>query len=441
VFAHKFSLFVVPDLIRHPETLKKLDSGFRRNDTLYENRSLWTELVPSPPPPLPKGRGEGGNGILMGETPLLEPFDIVIIGAGPAGSCAAQAAARRGAKVLLIDRRQRIGVPVQCAEFVPQWISRYASFSSTCIMQRVEKMVTHLPGRITYEMKSPGYMLDRSLFDKELAASAILSGARISIGTRAVDLSPEGLVVERGSKMETIPSKVFIGADGANSSIARFVGQPSLKTIVALQYEVVLSEPQNHVDVYFHQDYEGGYGWFFPKGKTANAGVGVVSSKAPRLPDLLAHFLDSLRGSKKLQGVQIVSKTGGLIPCESYQKDLFKNVLLIGDAAGHAHPITGAGIFNAVLGGEIAGRIAAEAIERGDLRYLENYETEWRETFGKFLSYGTFKRRFLEDHWDKPGVDFEELVRKTWVGFKEYYEDRRKIPLHPPLPMGENPSL
>jgi len=145
----------------------------------------------------------------------------------------------------------------------------------------------------------------------------------------------------------------------------------------------------------------------------------------------LGNFLDLLRESKNLQGIQIVSKTGGSIPCESYQRGLFKNVLLIGDAAGHAHPITGAGIFNAVLGGEIAGRIAAEAIERGDLGVLNNYDREWEETVGKSLSYGTFKRRFLEEHWDEPGVDFEELVRKTWVGFKEYYQDRRASGLKP----------
>ena len=81
----------------------------------------------------------------MVEAPLKESYDIVVVGAGPAGSSAAQAAAQRGAKVLLIDRRQRIGVPVQCAEFVPQWISRYAHFSSTCILQTIETMVTHLP--------------------------------------------------------------------------------------------------------------------------------------------------------------------------------------------------------------------------------------------------------------------------------------------------------
>jgi geranylgeranyl reductase family protein len=377
----------------------------------------------------------------MGEVSLSEPYDIVVIGAGPAGSCAARAAAQRGAKVLLIDRRQRLGIPVQCAEFVSQWIFRHASFSSTCIIQRVEEMVTHLPGQIRYGMKSPGYMLDRSLFDKELAASAILSGTRISIGTKAIGLSPEGLVVERGSKKETVSSKVFIGADGVSSSIARFVGQPPLKTISALQYEVVLSEPRNHVDVHFHIDYEGGYAWFFPKGRTANAGVGVVASKASQLSNLLDRFLDSLMKSKTLQEIQVISKTGGFIPCEFYQRNLFKNVLLIGDAAGHAHPITGAGILNAVIAGELAGKTAGEAIVKEDLGLLNNYEREWQEAIGNSLSYGAFKRRFLEEHWDKPGVDFEELVRKTWVGFKEYYEDRRKIQLDPPSPRGDNLPL
>ena len=364
--------------------------------------------------------------MLMAEPSLTESYDIVIIGAGPAGSSAAQAAAQKGTRVLLIDRRQRIGVPVQCAEFVPQWISRCASFSSTCIIQRVEKMITHLPDQTTYEMQSPGYMLDRSLFDKELAASAILSGAKISIETRALGLSSEGLVVERGSKKEVIQSKVFIGADGCSSSVARFVGQPPLKTIAALQYEVVLSGTRNHTDVYFYKDCEGGYAWFFPKGRTANAGVGVVTSKASQLSNLLGRFLDSLMQSKTLQEIQVVSKTGGFIPCEPCQKIVLGNILLIGDAAGHAHPITGAGIFNAVMAGEIAGRIAAEAVERNDLRYLGNYETEWQEAFGKSLSYGALKREFLEKNWNKPEVDFAGLIRKTWVGFKEYHRDRKK---------------
>jgi flavin-dependent dehydrogenase len=286
-------------------------------------------------------------------------------------------------------------------------------------------------------MKGPGYLLDRSIFDKELVASAVLSGAKISIETRAVGLSPEGLVVEQGSKKEVIRSRVFIGADGVHSFIARSVGRSPLKTIVGLQYEVVILEPQSQVDIFFHKDYEGGFAWLFPKGETANVGVGVIPKKTNLLQGLLDHFLDRLVVSRKLSSIEIVAKTGGSIPCGKPQQTVFGNTLLVGDAAGHAHPITGGGILNAVMGGEMAGRIAAEAIDRGDLRYLENYEMEWRETFGKTLSYGALKRELLEENWNKSEVDFEGLIRKTWVGFKEYYEERRKIPLPLPFPRGE----
>jgi flavin-dependent dehydrogenase len=287
-------------------------------------------------------------------------------------------------------------------------------------------MVTHLPDGTSHEMKSPGYMLDRSLFDKELAASAILSGAKISIETKAVGLSAGGLVVEQGSKKDKIQATVFIGADGVHSFTARSAGQPPLKAITALQYEAILPEPQNHVEVFFHKDYDGGYAWFFPKGRTANVGLGITPQKTALLLSLMDHFLDHLVKLKKLSSIEIVAKTGGSIPCETPQKSVLGNILLGGDAAGHAHPITGAGILNAVIGGEMAGRIAAEAVERRDLHHLKNYEVEWQELFGKSLFYGASKREFLEENWNKPNVDFSTLIRKTWVGFKEYFEDRKK---------------
>jgi flavin-dependent dehydrogenase len=189
---------------------------------------------------------------------------------------------------------------------------------------------------------------------------------------------------------------------------------------------LAISNSQNHVDIFFHSDYEGGYAWFFPKGRTANVGIGLTPSKASFLPTLMNHFLNDLMDLKRISNIDILGKTGGSIPCETTQQTVFGNTLLVGDAAGHAHPITGAGILNAVIGGEIAGRITAEAIARGDLRYLENYEIEWRETFGKTCSYGASKREFLEKNWNKADVNFEDLIRKTWVGFKEYYEDRKR---------------
>lgn len=361
---------------------------------------------------------------------MVGSYDIVVIGAGPAGSSAARAAGRMGTKVLLIEKSRRIGVPVQCAELVSKWISRHAFFNSVSIVQTIETMSIHLPHGKTFEMKSPGYMLDRPLFDKELATSAIRSGAEILTGARALEVSPEGVFIEQGSKKEWVRTKVIIGADGVHSTVARWTKQPSLRVLVALQYEVILFEPQSYAEIFFHPDYVGGYGWLFPKGKTANVGIGILPLKTSLLPELLDRFLNHLNRSGKLPRVEIVSKTGGSIPCEPRPRTVSGNVLLAGDAAGHAHPITGAGILNAVMAGEIAGRIGAEAVARGDLGYLQNYESEWQETFGKPLWYGASKRKALEENWDKPDEDFETMIKKTWVGFKEYYMDRRKSPFY-----------
>ena len=281
-------------------------------------------------------------------------------------------------------------------------------------------------------------MLDRSLFDEELLTSAIRAGAEVSTATRAIHLTSEGLVLERESKEMTTESRVIIGADGVHSSVARWAGLPRVQTLVALQYEVVNEHPQNHVDVFFHRDYMGGYAWFFPKGGTANVGLGVLPHKSPRLSAMLNQFLKDLTGLKEVSDFKIIRQTGGSIPRETRRQTVFGNLLLVGDAAGHAHPITGAGILNAVIGGEMAGRVAAEAVARGDLLYLENYEREWRETFGDSLEYAVLKRKFLEGHWDNPGLDFDALIRKTWVGFKEYYEGRKKNSLRLPFSIEEN---
>ncbi len=360
--------------------------------------------------------------------PLKSSYDLIVIGAGPAGSITARAAAKKGVRVLLIDQRQRIGTPVQCAELVSQLAFHHTSLNSRAIIQTTEAMVIHFPDRTTYKIKSPGYMLERCLFDKELATSAVLSGAELSTATKAIQVSTEGILVQRGRREEWIGAKVIVGADGVHSTVARLTNQPPLKEMSALQYEVVLFKPQSHTDIYFHPDYEGGYAWLFPKGDRANAGIGIIASKSSLLPELLNRFLNHLKDSQRLTRIEILSKTGGSIPCEPRGCIVFGNILLAGDAGGHAHPITGAGILNAMLSGEIAGRIAAEAIVSKDFGILKNYEKECYETFGKSLRYGFLKRNLLEENWNKSGFSFKELIQKTWVGFKEYYQDRRNNP-------------
>ena len=357
-------------------------------------------------------------------------YDVIVAGAGPAGSTAARAAAERGCRVLLLDRRRRVGLPVQCAEFVPRWIAREIPLSPSSIVQTIETLVTHLPDGSTHEMKNPGYMLDRGLFDRGLAAEAALTGADVAVETHAVGLAPGGLVVERRGERQLLKGRLIVGADGVRSLLARLAGRPPLRTTVALQVEVAFAGPCDHVHVFFDPAWEAGYGWLFPKGRTANVGVGVIPSLAPRLSQHLDQLLQRLVRERLLSSIAVLGKTGGSIPCSVASRTVFGNLLLAGDAAGQAHPVTGAGILNAVLAGKLAGRVAAEAALGGDSGHLARYETEWREAFGASLAYGEEKRGELEAAWGQPGADLSDLIRHTWVAFKGYHDGRRKKGKH-----------
>ena len=96
------------------------------------------------------------------------------------------------------------------------------------------------------------------------------------------------------------------------------------------------------------------------------------------------------------------------------------NVLLVGDAAGHTHPVTGAGVSQAVIGGRMAGRWAARAAETGDLSLLGAYEEEWSEWFGEVQERANKRRKSLEKNWDR----LASAVRTSWVAFREYYADK-----------------
>jgi geranylgeranyl reductase family protein len=349
--------------------------------------------------------------------------DVLVVGAGPAGSSAALAAAREGASVVVVDRRRVVGVPVQCAEYIPAMLLKDVPVGPEALAQPIRAMKTLLSGLPAEEMPAPGYTIHRDRFDQSLAAAAEKAGARFILSTVAVGRCDDQTVLLKGKagSRQRLRSKIIIGADGPRSTVAKWAGVVQRNLIAAVQARVVLAQAMDATEVYLEPRFRAGYGWLFPKGREANAGLGfrpaAGASSSPARE--LKLFLERLKAEGKIQAAA-VSYQAGWIPVEAVPSSVIGNILLAGDAAGQAHPITGAGIFSAVACGRMAGRWAARAVRERDLGWLRRYEDEWRELFGETLERAGRRRRFMEANWAR----FDEMIRSTWVAFRDYYVEQ-----------------
>ena len=348
--------------------------------------------------------------------------DILVVGAGPAGSSVARASAKRGLEVLLAERRDTIGVPVRCAEYIPAPLLGETDGGRDFIVQSVRGMRTILPDGAVTVTRAPGFMIRRELFDQALVKAAVKEGARLLASTRVLRME-EGQVVarKRVHPHETrIAAKVIVGADGPHSTVGRWIASENRSLIPAVQWRVPLESPMDHTEVYFDNDFYGGYGWLFPVGREANVGLGRKRRefRDESIGKVLERFVSRLAEQGKVKKAPSRT-TAGWIPAEPLRQGVKRNVLLVGDAAGHTHPVTGAGVSQAVIGGQMAGKWAARAAETGDPGLLAAYEEEWRELFAAVQERAHERRRSLEKNWGR----LETAVKASWMAFREYYAD------------------
>ncbi|MCF8143517.1 MAG: NAD(P)/FAD-dependent oxidoreductase [Deltaproteobacteria bacterium] len=349
-------------------------------------------------------------------------YDILVVGAGPAGSAAALTAAGLGAKVLVAERRDVIGVPVRCAEYIPRALLGELPFRDRAfVVQPVKAMRTVLPDGDVKETRAPGLIIRRDLLDQRLAECARKHGAEIRTGVRAVSNEDGEVVLKRcnGGIMRTRPG-VIIGADGPHSMVGRWMGLGGGRVIPGIQVRVPLIGPMAHTDVYFHPKIFGAYGWLFPRGEEANVGIALAGGdfSTGALGNTLNGFVGRLVHDGRIRALPRKSMFGW-IPTAPLDRVVKGNMMLAGDAAGHAHPITGAGIANAILAGRLAGKWAVEALGRGDLSALQGYAGELREELGEILKHGNDRRRLLERDWDR----LSEILPYCWVAFREYFQE------------------
>lgn len=327
--------------------------------------------------------------------------DVLVIGAGPAGSAAAKHAALGGADVILIDKKSEIGTPKRCAEGIYDHGLKWLGIEPdpAWAVQRINGGTLIAPDktRLTLDetiLPEKGYIIERKVFDKYMAMDAARAGAQIMVKTQAksiqrgedskgsfytVDCEQMGEIIE-------VKARIVIAADGPESRVAKAFGVNSTTKpkhmMSGVQYEMVgvNCERMDLIELHLGAFAGGGYAWVFPKGDDiANVGIGISSESDRPAIDYLNEFIESYPPLKDAKPVELNvggDPIGGLIG-QIYSD----NLLVCGDAAGQVDPITGGGIILGMLGGMTAGQVASRAIKDGDFskERLKEYDELYDE--------------------------------------------------------------
>lgn len=327
---------------------------------------------------------------------MRSQYDVVVIGAGPAGSMAAYEIASEGHSVLLLEKHKKPGTPHCCAEAVSrlsfeklieprkEWISSSIE-KIRLVGPRGRELLIHHP--------RAGFILDRKKLDYDLANRAVEAGCRLECETIGLELLRHGnlfkyleVLKQTGDRIR-IEASIFIAADGVESKIARLAGMQNLinldeiESLLQYKLENISVDPET---AEFHVGNEiapKGYLWVFPKSESsANVGLGITvdSNRSDQLESRLNRFIE-----QRFSGGNIAERVCGLAP--KYQgKKMFRmaNLLIAGDAARAIDSLSGAGIINAIMSGKYAGMAAAEYIS-GNIKDIEQIEKLYP---GKFLA-------------------------------------------------------
>lgn len=327
-------------------------------------------------------------------------FDVIVVGAGPAGSTTAQYAAAAGLNVLLLDKREKIGIPVRCGEYLPALNELRIMFPKVSDLDSLFQIVstqysramegTHFytPKNKVYKLDFKGFTVERQTFDLALAQQAQSAGAVLLTNTTVTKVKGNSVLTDRGE----FSGKVMVGADGPLSLVADCVGlRKPADLAVAIRCDVA-GDFGDVVQMYFGEAGPGGYAWIFPKKNSANIGLGIQTNRTGvSLNELLKHFLEA-HGMTLEQAREVTIKA---IPISGQVTQLVKeNVLLVGDAAGHVMPCNGGGLPVAMICGRIAGTTIAAHITQGVP--LRAYEEQCRQQVGNVLRRSLILKRIAD---------------------------------------------
>ena len=363
-------------------------------------------------------------------------YDVIVVGAGPAGSSAARAAAEKGADVLLIERELEIGIPDKCGEFLPALnemrkltpnvpdLNTMFDPPSRFIVNHTKYVNFVFPNGLEFPVNFNGLVVERKLFDKYLANNAGRAGADILPFTQAIKLLDDGVRVRSSGKTFDLQANVVIGADGAFSLIAREAGLPistdPMDYGVGYQFEMVnIDHDPKYVDMYLGEDIAPGtYAWIIPKGlDVANVGTGVRTpfmKKGMTIRDYQRNLIQNhpITSKKLVNAVPTAVKAGNIPVGGPIEKTTTEHVLVVGDAGGHTIPTVGGGIPPSMIIGKLAGYAAAAHVQVG--AQLSDFDSQWRAQMGDVL-YTSLRLRKMSDVVFRSKRMIDIITKLDWL--------------------------
>jgi len=350
----------------------------------------------------------------------LKETQVLIVGAGPSGLIAAREAARRGAKVLVLEEHAEIGRPCHCAGLLSLDGMRKIGLSvnESYVQNRFRGAIFFSPSGLSFtvERETPvACVVDRVLLDKFLAHQAVKSGVEIELSRRVHDIRIGETEVLVRSGDRKFKAEIVIDAEGASSRIVKTTGLESLDSqslTPGLQFDLIgVDVDPDYVEIHVGRRIAPGFfAWVIPlNDNSARVGLGCRGANPG---ELLSRFIEKRFEGKRYES--LARRSGVIITSGPIKRTFSNRLLIVGDAAGQVKPTTGGGVILGGICASIAGRVASEAVKHGGFEeaFLRLYEELWKKELNREFRYMLWARRIFNALSDRAIDRIFELIIK-----------------------------
>jgi geranylgeranyl reductase family protein len=329
-------------------------------------------------------------------------YDVIVVGAGPAGASAARRCAQLGLSTLLVDKavfpREKV-----CGGALSEQAMRYLDFElpGELIERDVYGARVHY-GDLSVDVRKPyriSVLVSRMQFDHFLLKKAREAGVKVLQGRKVSAIEQNHDCIQVVTAPDRYSGRMVIGCDGFNGVTARAVrGRPRknefgicVETHIPADESALEAYVRDGIDIHFGLAYMG-YGWVFPHRGYFSVGIGGLAERLVRPRAVMLDFLASLGFSADVELRGFPAPVGGI-----RRKVTADRVILAGDAAGFVDACQGEGLAFAIRSGQLAGQVAAAAVAKGDCSglSLRSYGELCEREFGKDLRYSLYFSRLV----------------------------------------------